>query len=72
MRSTDGWARSPSKIEMIGRVVRQQRQELPGQVAGIVVSAIYRTAYATELRVLQAEVAEPKVDVAELKRAVGV
>ena len=51
--------------------MRQQREELPGQVAGIVVSAIERTTYATDLRALQADVAELKADVAELKRAAG-
>ena len=47
-------------VETLGREVRAQRKELPGAVAGIVVAAIERTTYATDLRILQADVAELK------------
>ena len=45
--------------------------ELPAQVVAGVLVGFERSAYATDLRTLQAEVAELKADVAELKRASG-
>ena len=46
-------------------------RELPQQLLAAVMTGIERSAYAVDLRTLQAEVAELKADVAELKRAAG-
>ena len=50
---------------------RELRTELPAQVVAGVLVGFERSAYATDLRTLQAEVAELKADMAELKRASG-
>ena len=60
-------------MEIFGRETRRERQELPGQIIAGVLAGIERSGYAsvTDLRALQAEVAELRADVAELKRAAG-
>lgn len=61
------------EVEIHGRETRTERQELPGQIVAGVLAGIERSGYAsvTDLRALQAEVAELRADVAELKRAAG-
>ena len=59
------------EVETLGRETRELRTELPAQVVAGVLVGFERSAYATDLRTLQAEVAELKADVAELKRASG-
>ena len=59
------------EVETLGRETRELRTELPAQVVAGVLVGFERSAYATDLRALQAEVAELKADVAELKRASG-
>ncbi len=46
-------------------------RELPQQLLAAVMTGIERSAYAVDLRTLQAEVADLKADVAALKRAAG-
>ena len=58
-------------MELHGRETRRELRELPAQLLAAVMAGIKRSAYATDLRALQAEVAELKTDVAELKRAAG-
>ena len=50
---------------------RETRRELPAQLLAAVMAGIERATYATDLRALQAEVAELKADVAELKQEAG-
>ena len=59
------------EVETLGRATRRELQELPAQVVAGVLVGFERSAYATDVRTLQAEVAELKADVAELKRASG-
>ena len=59
------------EVETLGREVRKDLWELPAQLLAGVMAGIERSAYATDLRALQAEVANLKHDVAELKRAAG-
>ena len=59
------------EVETLGRETRRELRELPAQLLAGVMAGIERSAYATDLRMLQAEVAELKADVAELKRASG-
>ena len=59
------------EVETLGRETRRELQELPAQVVAGVLVGFERSAYATDVRTLQAEVAELKADVAELKRASG-
>ena len=59
------------EVETLGRETRELRTELPAQVVAGVLVGFERSAYATDLRTLQAEVAELKADVSELKRASG-
>ena len=59
------------ELEIPGREVRRQAADLPAQIITGVVSGIERTTFVTKLRALQTEVADLKVDVAELKRAAG-
>ena len=58
-------------VATLGRETRELRTELPAQVVAAVLVGFERSAYATDLHTLQAEVAELKTDVAELKRASG-
>ena len=59
------------EVETLGREVRKDLWELPAQLLAGVMAGIERSAYATDLRALQAEVANLKHDVTELKRAAG-
>ena len=61
------------EVEIHERETRRERQELPGMIVAGVLAGIERSGYAsvTDLRALQAEVAELKADMAELKRAAG-
>ena len=59
------------EVETLGRETRKELRELSEQVVAGVLVGFERSAYATDLRTLQAEVAELKADVAELKRASG-
>ena len=59
------------EVETLGREMRRELRELPAQLLAGVMAGIERSAYATDLRALQAEVAELKADVTELKRAAG-
>ena len=59
------------EVETLGRETRELRTELPAQVVAGVLVGFERSAFATDLRTLQAEVAELKADMAELKRASG-
>ena len=58
------------EVETLGRETRELRTELPAQVVAGVLVGFERSAYATDLRTLQAEVAELKADMAELRAAV--
>ena len=51
--------------------MRELRTDLPVQVVAGVLVGFERSAYVTDLRALQVEVAELKADVATLKRASG-
>ena len=57
------------EVETLGREMRELHTELPSRVVAGVLVGFERSAFATDLRTLQAEVAELKADVAELKRA---
>ena len=57
------------EVETLGRETRRELQELPAQVVAGVLVGFERSAYATDLRTLQVEVAELKADVAALKNA---
>ena len=59
------------EVETLSREMQELRTDLPAQVVAGVLVGFERSAYATDLRTLQAEVAEPKADMAELKRASG-
>ena len=59
------------EVETLSREMRELRIDLPAQVVAGVLGGFERSAYATDLRTLQAEVAELKADMAELKRASG-
>ena len=59
------------EVETLSREMRELRTDLPAQVVAGVLVGFERSAYATDLRTLQAEVAELKADMAELKRASG-
>ena len=59
------------EVETLGRETQELRTELPAQVVAGVLVGFERSAYVTDLHTLQAEVAELKADVAELKRASG-
>ena len=59
------------EVETLSREMRELRIDLPAQVVAGVLVGFERSAYATDLRTLQAEVAELKADMAELKRASG-
>ena len=58
-------------METLGRETRRELRELPAQLLAGVMAGIERSAYAIDLRTLQAEVAELKADVAALKNAPG-
>jgi hypothetical protein len=59
------------EVETLRRETQELRTELPAQVVAGVLVGFERSAYVTDLRTLQAEVAELKADVAELKRTSG-
>ena len=59
------------EVETLSREMQELRTDLPAQVVAGVLVGFERSAYATDLRTLQAEVAELKADMAELKRASG-
>ena len=59
------------RLNSLTREVETLRTDLPAQVVAGVLVGFERSAYATDLRTLQAEVAELKADMAELKRASG-
>jgi chromosome segregation ATPase len=60
-----------NRLNSLTREVETLRTDLPAQVVAGVLVGFERSAYATDLRTLQAEVAELKADMAELKRASG-
>ena len=57
------------EVETLGRETRELHTELPSRVVAGVLVGFERSAFATDLRTPQAEVAELKADVAELRRA---
>ena len=63
--------RVDGRLNSLTREVETLRTDLPAQVVAGVLVGSERSAYATDLRTLQAEVAELKADMAELKRASG-
>ena len=63
--------RVDDRLNSLTREVETLRTDLPAQVVAAVLVGFERSAYATDLRTLQAEVAELKADMAELKRASG-
>ena len=63
--------RVDGRLNGLTREVETLRTDLPAQVVAGVLGGFERSAYATDLRTLQAEVAELKADMAELKRAAG-
>ena len=63
--------RVDDRLNSLTREVETLRTDLPAQVVAGVLVGFERSAYATDLRTLQAEVAELKADMAELKRASG-
>ena len=63
--------RVDGRLDRLAGEVETLRTDLPAQVVAGVLVGFERSAYATDLRTLQAEVAELKADMAELKRASG-
>ena len=63
--------RLDDRLNSLTREVETLRTDLPAQVVAGVLVGFERSAYATDLRTLQADVAELKADMAELKRASG-
>ena len=60
-----------SRLDALTGEVETLRTDLPVQVVAGVLVGFERSAYVTDLRILQAEVAELKADMAEMKRASG-
>ena len=65
----EGLAALSGEVGTLGR--ETLLRELPQQLLAAVMTGIERSAYAVDLRALQAAVAELQADVAELKRARG-